>query len=373
MIPRTLPAALLAGCLLLPVPAHSTDPLPRHDPARHAVDAEALEAGLDAFAAIDGALAMVVVRDGAVVGERYTDGNPAALRYDWSVTKSVTSLLVGTAIGHGLLSGTGARIGDVLPPDYRPEVPAKAAITVGHLLTMTSGLEWDEEADVVLWFHAPDPLADILNRPLQSWPGTEFVYDTAACHILSGVLGWVTGMDEAEWARRTLFAPLGITDWRWDRDPQGRAFGGHGLALRTDDAAKLGVLALSGGRWHGRAVVPEAWIARSTTVRIPLGARFGPLERIDYGYLWWTDRSLAHPVFTAWGWAGQFVFCVPVLELVVAANCAPDRPTWEEANRVEAAVLDVIVHRIVPAARPRRHGPRRPGGRTGRPRAHGLR
>ena len=339
--------------------------LPREAPARHGVDPVALGAALETFAGLPGALAMVVVRDGAVVGERYVEGDAATLRTDWSVTKSVTSLVTGIAIDRGLLPGTDARIGEVLPPDLRPESPEKAAITAGHLLTMTSGLEWDERSDVVLWFHAPDPLADILHRPMAHRPGSAFVYDTAACHILSGILGWVTGMDEAKWARRTLFEPLGITDWRWDADPQGRAFGGHGLAMRTDDIAKLGVLALNGGRWRGVPVVSSGWIERSTGVRIVLDAAFGPLERIDYGFLWWTDGSLEHRVFLAWGWAGQFVFCVPDLRLVIAANSDPDPPTWEAGERMEAAVLDVIVHGVLPSVRPGSPPPRRPGGRAG--------
>ncbi len=338
--------------------------MPRHEPGRHAVDGPALEAALSVFAELDGALGMVVVRDGAVVGERFTDGDPAALRYDWSVTKSVTSLVAGIAIDQGLLPGTRTTVGETLPPPYRPEGMEKRSITVEHLLTMTSGLEWDEHSDVVLWFHAPDPLADILHRPMAAWPGAVFEYDTAACHILSAMLGQVTGMDEADWAQRVLFGPLGITEWRWDRDPQGRAFGGHGLSMPTGELAKLGVLVLDGGLWNGRRVVSRAWIERSTGVRVVLGADFGPLHQIDYGDLWWTDRSLDHPVFLAWGWAGQFLFCVGELDLVVAANCDPDPPTWEAGSRAEREVLEVIVDRILPAVRPRRHGPRRATGRT---------
>ena len=357
--PLTAMAVLFAAGVV-----HGGEPLPRHDPSQHAVDGTALEAALASFAELDGALGMVVVRDGAVVGERFTDGDPASLRYDWSVTKSVTSLLVGIAIDQGLLRGTAAELGSVLPEAYRPDGMEKRSITVEHLLTMTSGLEWDERSDVVLWFYAADPLADILHRPMAAWPGAVFEYDTAACHILSAILGKATGMDEADWARSVLFGPLGISEWSWDRDPQGRAFGGHGLAMPTGELAKLGVLVLNGGLWNGRRVVSRAWIERSTGVRVVLGADFGPLHRIDYGDLWWTDRSLDHPVFLAWGWAGQFVFCVPELDLVVAANCDPDRPTWDAASRTEREVLEVIVHGILPAVRPRCHEPRRAAGRV---------
>ncbi len=354
----------LAALCLVPAAGWTGVPLRRDDPVRHAVDPQALAAALDRFPEFEGAQAAVVVRDGAVVGERYVAGSAATLRQEWSVTKSVSSLLCGIAVARGFLPGVEVSLGQALPPAYRPADPQKASITVEHLLTMTSGLRWSESGDWEVWSTTPDPVAWILARPLEALPGLEYNYSTAASNLLSPILEEAAGRDEIEFAREVLFAPLGIDEWSWWRDPMGRPYAGHGLFLRTDDLAKLGVLVLQQGRWEGFTVLPRRWIRESTSVQVALGAEFGPLHRIHYGYLWWIDLGLEHPAVIAWGWAGQLVYCVPELQLVVAVNADPWVATDEEAERQEAAMLGFIVRQILPAVHRRTTGPRRPAGRT---------
>ena len=152
-------------------------------------------------------------------------------------------------------------------------------------------------------------------------------------------------------AQRELFAPLGITDWLWDVDPQGFAYGGHGLHLRTEDLAKIGLLFLNAGSWDGVQVVPESWVVEATTPRYGWGDSFGALEDLDYGYLWWTAEVNGHPAFLAWGWGGQFALCVPEMAVVIAT--AADGMVWSDEARIqELALLHLMVDEVLAAMRP---------------------
>ncbi len=356
---RRLLAAVLVLAGVPVVPAAASEALPRVRPKAAGVDGARLAAALDAFEAAPGARSMVVVRHGAVVGERHWFGQPGQLHNVASVTKSVMSTLVGIALERGVLPGLDAPMVDFLPPELVPADPAKGAITIRHLLTMTSGLDFDEESEFLEWSRSADPARSVLDRPLAAPPGTRFNYSSADPHLLSIVLSTASGVSTEVFAEAFLFGPLGIGSWRWPADPQGYPFGGHGLQLRTEDMAKLGILFLRHGVWGGSRVVAGSWVEAATAPQVDLRGGFGPLPDVDYGWLWWLDRSLDPPVYLAWGWGGQFVFCVPGLDLVVATNAAWDVPS-ATADRQEEAILRVIVEDLLPAVGAA--APRRPGG-----------
>ncbi|GEM_PF-955454 len=355
-------AVLLALGLAVAASASASEPLPRVRPGAVGIDAGRLEAALDAFEAVVGARSMVVVRRGAVVGERYWTGEPGGLNNVASVTKSVTSTLVGIAIERGLISGLDARMVDYLPPELVPDDPAKDAITIRHLLTMTSGLRYDEDAEFLLWSRSRNPARYVLDRPLAAPPGTRFDYSSADPHLLSIVLATAVGVPTLDFADAVLFGPLGITERRWPADPQGFNFGGHGLALRTEDMARLGLLFLGHGVWDGDRVVSGSWTVEATSEQVKLGAYFESLTGIDYGWLWWLFESLEPRAFVAWGWGGQFVFCVPELDLVVATSAAWNVGPGTATRQERGILLDVILDRLLPAVG--RLPARRPAGRT---------
>ncbi|NOZ93435.1 MAG: serine hydrolase [Acidobacteria bacterium] len=339
---------LLPFALAVAVPgAQAFEPLPRMTPARAGIDPVALDGALEDLGRAPGIYSVVVIRHDAVLAERYWRGSPETLHHLASVTKSVTSTLVGVAVDRGFIPDVDVPMVDYLPPALLPDDPAKDAITLRHLLTMTSGLDFDESKDWESWLQAPNQAAFILDRPLAAPPGELFHYSTAASHLLSIVLSEAVGIPAADFARGTLFGSLGITDFRWQTDNQGFDYGGHGLWLRTEDMGKLGVLFLDWGVWEGSRVLSTGWIAGATSLQVDLGARFGPLNDIGYGWLWWLDDGLRWPVYLAWGWGGQFVFCVPALDLVVATSA-----NWNvgavDANRQETAILNVIVDEILP-------------------------
>jgi CubicO group peptidase (beta-lactamase class C family) len=245
-----------------------------------------------------------------------------------------------------------ARLVDYLPADLVPVDPAKHEIRIWHLLTMTSGFEWNEDVDVVPWLYGPDPVQDILSRPLAAPPGTVFNYNTAASHLLSVVLSEATGMTALAFADEYLFGPLGITDRHW-LFTGGYPNGGHGLMVRTEDLAKLGVLFINDGLWADEVIVSSYWVYLATSPWVHNIGSMGPLTDLEYGGLWWLGRAAGYRVFTALGWGGQFVFCVPDLRLVVAVHTRSevDDPI---ASQQVVAVLDVIVNRLLPAVADRR-------------------
>ena len=246
-------------------------------------------------------MGMVVVRDGHVVGEEHWHGSDSTLNDSRSVTKSVISILLGIAIEQGFIERLDDPLVKYLPDDLVPDDPAKHEITLYHLMTQTSGLEWDEDAEVVGWLSSPMPTQYILAKPMAAPPGTQWNYNTAATHLLSVVLAEATGMRTIEFADATLFAPLGISDRYWILAGNYEN-GGAGLALRTEDAAKLGVLFINGGVFGGEQVVSRAWVNRSTYPDVRNIGQFGALTDIQYAWLWWVDYGTDYQIFTAWGY-----------------------------------------------------------------------
>lgn len=345
---RGLLGPVVLAALVLSPPIDAAQSLPRQDPDEVGADADALESAFSNAGELRNIRSLVVVRSGSVIQERYWVGDESYLHHVRSVTKSVTSTLIGIAIDRGFISDVDARIVDYLPARYLPLSADKHSITVRHLLTMTSGLAWDENDDWVAWTTSFDPVQFILSRPLETPPGSRFNYSTAASHILSAILREATGVDVLDFAQAELFNPLGFPRVLWQTDPRGYRFGGHGLQLRTEDSAKLGMLMLKGGIWDQQRLLTPSWIQQATNPQVELGASYGPFSALHYGHLWWLDRSLEHDSYWAWGWGGQFVFCIPALQLVVAANHYYNVP-YTQANGQEQAMLRLIVNQIIPA------------------------
>ncbi|MCP4896112.1 MAG: serine hydrolase [bacterium] len=337
------------SALLATVPTgFAFEPLPHAAPEEQLINRQLLEAAFDNAHDVEGLRALMVVRNGHVVAEQFMQTYPPSRHHVFSVTKSVVSTLIGIAIERGFITSVDARMVDYLPQRLLPLPANKQGITIRHLLTMTSGIDWHESSMWFSWTSSSDQAAWILDQPLNHTPGTYYYYDTAASHLLSLVLREATGIHTLDFADAYLFQPLGITSRYWQRDSQGAPFGGHGLWLRAEDMARLGVLFLQDGQWGGEQVISPSWVAEASSAKILLNASFGPLQAIDYGYLWWLDRNVRGGAFLAWGFAGQFVFCVPELDLVIVAS-SDGEVGWDEANDQEEAVLNLIVNEVLPA------------------------
>jgi CubicO group peptidase (beta-lactamase class C family) len=271
----------------------------------------------------------IVMRDGERVFEHYRrDVTPRAPEEINSVTKSVVALAVGIARDEGLLPGFDTPVSRFIG------VARDNRITLKHLLTMTSGFEWDASAidDCVLGacerFSAHEErLRFILSRPVTRAPGSAFVYDSHAIHLLSHVIENATGRTLAHYAGEKLFAPLNIGEHAWISDEAGHSFAARGLTLSTRDMAKIGELV----RLRGAGIVSEGFIDEATSLHNAGGP---PMSPAGYGYLWWITPRY---VFAA-GYGGQFIFVSRDGRTVAAATS-----DYEEASRHALELFEMHV------------------------------
>jgi CubicO group peptidase (beta-lactamase class C family) len=240
-----------------------------------------------------------------------------------SVTKSFTSALIGIAIDQGYIEGVENVVFDFFPEYQDLQDEQKDKTTLEHLLTMTSGIEWNEmevpysnlSNDLVMLFQVSDPIGYILEKPLVAKPGDEWYYNGGNTNLLAEVIREATDLRMDEFAEKNLFSPLGITNYEWDFINPDMIHASGNLKLRPRDLAKFGYLFLNGGEWDGKRIVSEEWVGESTVERISLSTSVG------YGYQWWQSRyrsgSNVFEAFHASGWGGQSILVFPDLDMVV--------------------------------------------------------
>jgi len=259
---------------------------------------------------------LLVIRNGFIVADAHFYPYLPNSRHDVaSVTKSVTSTLVGIAIDKGLIK-------DVSQPALGLFADRKAAnldelkkaMTVEHLLLMESGLACvnsPTEETLFRMMESPDWIQFILDLPMSEPPGTRFVYDSGAVHLLSAIVRKTAGMKALEFARRHLFDPLGITDAIWPLDPRGEDNHGWGdLQLRPHDMAKIGYLFLNNGLWEGKQTLSARWVQAATRRRVSLA------NGESYGYLWWMPGR-PPGLIEARGRGGQRIIIWPEKNIVI--------------------------------------------------------
>lgn len=260
-----------------------------------------------------------------------------AMHAQFSVSKSITSLVVGIAIDEGHIASVDVSYLSLFPyTSYDNWDERKNDMTLQHVLTMQLGLQWNEwdppyTSPDNQWntFHANehDFSKSLLDLPLVADPGTEFAYNTAASVSLGQAVENMAPLTVVDFALSELMLPLGITDIELTRTPTGLPNGGGGFFLRTRDVAKFGQLLLGDGTWNGERIVSSEWLSESLIPRTMLS--WSDPEQWDwqvtgYGYQWWTgfydnDGDIVD-TFVAWGFGGQWVIAMPALDLVVAIN-----------------------------------------------------
>nr|WP_276599792.1 serine hydrolase [Nannocystis sp. SCPEA4] len=341
------PESLQAQTLALAHAPASDAPWPAGEGERLAADPPGLDrAALDAAVAAAFAepnpdslrrtRAVVVVHGGAIVAERYADGFDRDTRHlGWSMSKSITSALVGILVGRGLLTR-----------DAPAPVPAWAddprrAVTLDQLLRMSSGLEFEERygplADATHMLFEVDDAADVaLARPLAHDPDTVFSYSSGTTNILS----WIVRRQFPELAayhrfpHEALFAPLGMRSAVFETDASGTFLGSSFVYATARDWARFGLLYLRDGVWDGARILPEGWVAYSRT---PTKTGTG-----DYAAHFWANapdpadpnkRRLPHvpaDAYQASGFQGQAVLIVPSRDaVIVRLGMTHDRGAWD--------------------------------------------
>jgi CubicO group peptidase (beta-lactamase class C family) len=278
---------------------------------------------------------LVVVRRGYVVMEQYANGSSATHVHEMqSVTKSITSLLLGIAIDNGRIAGVDSKALGFFPEytDFQNMTQAKRDVTLHQLLTMTSGLNFYEDPYPGsplqrLNDSGGDWLRIIFDQPMNATPGERWQYNSGGVIALGGVIYNATGTVADEYARQHLFEPIGIRTSYWFKgSPNGLPHMGGGLGLRASDLARIGYLVLRKGKWGDTQIVSESWLRESTGHHVRAPRTFGS-HSTDYGYLWWllpldnrAGGTWDTDIITASGAKGQWLFIVPKYDLVVAAT-----------------------------------------------------
>jgi len=280
-----------------------------------AIDPKPVQKAIAAADAMDGFYALVVIRKGKLVLEEYFDGaNVDGLYHLRSITKNVTSALTGIAIDEGQLPGTQQTIGKYFPDLVEAE---KKNIQIQHLLNMSSGLEWNENKEILFVMNnIEDPIGYALGKELRESPGKKMNYHSVMTHVLSRILEKETEKTIDQLAEENIIGPLGIQTYKWEKDPLGHCWGGFGLQLRARDLAKIGQLYLQKGNWEGKQIVPEDWVEKSTTSQIQTGVEGG-----GYSNQWWYAEIDFYdaPIFYGQGYGGQCLFIAPDKNLVIVA------------------------------------------------------
>jgi CubicO group peptidase (beta-lactamase class C family) len=319
--------------------------------------------------------AVIIEVAGHTVLERYYRGSSSDTSNVFSVTGSVVGTLIGIGLSDGSLRSIDQTLGELLPA-YAADMEAEeAAITLRELLTMTAGLQAGHAGrlhdpgggDLLLatdtppWLLSDDWVRGILADRLEQLPGQGFAYSHASSHLLSAILTEAVGTSVLDYARANLFDPLGITsrpaadllaiegnktayeraDFAWPHDPQGVQTGFSWLKLTARDMAALGRLYLDGGRWHGKQVVPTAWVDAATTEQV----RANSITE-SFGYQWWVTTAGGHMAYAAIGFGGQLIEVVPDLRLVAVFTADITEPDAPVDPYSYVSLLSLIVHQV---------------------------
>jgi CubicO group peptidase (beta-lactamase class C family) len=246
-----------------------------------------------------------------------------------SVTKTITSIIIGVAVTRGEFPSIDTPVLRFFDTTAVRNIDdRKRRMTVRHLLTMTGGLDWNENLpyidprnNAVVMEASHDWVDYTINLPMGREPGTSFNYSSGETQLLAHIFRRATGTDIEEYAARHLFAPLGITSWYWKRTPIGLIDTEGGLYLEARDLARLWYLFLQGGTWQGRRIVSREWVDESVKPAVPVANRPGAAR---YGLKWWLYQLPGAEsgtfIWSGSGFGGQLPMAFPDRDLVVVFN-----------------------------------------------------
>jgi CubicO group peptidase (beta-lactamase class C family) len=272
---------------------------------------------------------LLVIKNGYLIAEKYFhDGSIDQKARIQSVTKSITSALVGIALREGCLTSVDQKVIEFFP-ELADQIsdPRKNDITIRHLLQMRAGFPWEESSEEMfnLMYSGfrPSNFSDV---PLVRDPGTGMEYSNLTSHMISIVVSRACGVDMLEFAQAFLFDPLGVEPGEWIQDWKGYRNGHADLHLRARDMVKFGLLYLNEGQWEGEQIVPAEWVDDSLQVYsedawpFRIGSNF---KDMAYGYQWWSARAGDRRWYFAWGHGGQQIALLEDLDMVIVVTADP--------------------------------------------------
>lgn len=318
---------LIAGCTttqplatptprLTKEPAWPTNDWPASTPEELGVDSEILADMLEEIETQDHQIdGLVIIRHGYNILEAAKHPYQLDNKHEiYSISKSVTSALIGIAIDQGYIQGVDQPLTDLFPEYEIDNLDAqKQNLTLENLLSMTTGFKCRDSylyrwAGIREMEQSGDWVDYVLDLPMEYEPGEHFEYCNSATFLLSALITETTGSSALDFAEEHLFTPLGIQNATWQANPQGINIGYSGLHITASDLAKFGYLYLRGGEWNGEQIIPTDWVSTSTQEYTSATLEDG------YGYQWWLDDA-GYDI--ALGYSGQFIFVIPEKDMVV--------------------------------------------------------
>ena len=286
---------------------------------------------------------VLVLQDGKVRLEHYTAPDSPTTRWNsFSVAKSITSTLVGAAVKDGYIRS----LDDYVTAYIRTlRGSAYDDVTVRQLLTMTSGVKWNEDytdvdSDVArMYAQAPEPGFDmtvsyVRKLPREAPPGTKWVYKTSETNLVGTLVAEATGKRLADYLSDKIWRRYGMErDAEWMIDDVGHEQGGCCLAMTLRDYGRFGQFILEGARVDGSSIVPDGWFIEATRTQVSTGATSG------YGFLWWTRDD---GTFEARGIYGQTLHIDPARHLVIVLNSATEQPTDRAAGQARQDFIAAV-------------------------------
>ena len=326
IVPLMAVILLLQGCINEPemkVPFSDFSPTDIADgwrlstPSLENIDSLALRTVYSDFHADEAswqARSLSVYRNGALVAESYTKdvSDRVKPRAIWSATKQVVGVLVGIALDRRIIRSLDDSIVSYLP-EVGASFPDKAGITIRDLLTMRSGIGYNNYGidgdDSQIMQGIPDSyLRFILGKQLLFTPGEEFDYKDSDPQLLATILERATGRKLDEWADDVLFSHIGLRNYRWLGYRDGSTYGSFGIMTTPREMAKITQLVLNGGIWRGTRIVSKAWVEDMTAPLVDAGDK-------AFGYQWWSYPE--HGTYFMNGNGRQLAFVFPAQDLVV--------------------------------------------------------
>jgi len=312
-------------------------PLARTDTALPPATIRGKAMSEDAWEDLTYTSALLVMRDGKVLHESYRNNTDADTHFiSFSMAKTFTSMLVGIAVGQGAIRSI-----DDPAVAYVPELKGSGydGVTIAQLLTMTSGVKWNEDytdpkSDVARMFLEPVPAGEdptvfyMKTLPREAPAGSKWVYKTGETNLIGVLVSSATGKTLSSYLSEKIWKPFGMDqDAVWMLGPTGHEISGCCVSASLRDYARFGLFILGGGVAGGEKVLPDDWLAAATTKQAAIDQ-----PGRGYGYQWWTNDDGS---FAAQGIFGQGIFIDPKRRLVIASN--GNWPTATDPEGVGAA------------------------------------
>jgi CubicO group peptidase (beta-lactamase class C family) len=287
---------------------------------------------------------LIVLQNGSVRLERYALGHSAAGRWtSQSVAKSITSTLIGAVVKDGFIVSIDDPVTKYIPTRRGS---AYDSVTIRQLMTMTSGVKWNENytdpsSDIARFYVEPvtpglDATVSFMRKlPREAPPGTKWVYKTGETHLLGVLVASATHQSLADYLSAKIWAPYGVEQMAtWMMDRSAHELGGCCFQAAPRDYARFGQFVLDGGRIDGRSIVPDGWFEDATRKHFDTS-----FPDRGYGYQWWT---LGGGTFAGIGIHGQLLYIDPARQMVVAMNSAWPTATSPERAVARMGFLEVI-------------------------------